>query len=219
MSKARLPDSLLKKHYKVLIICEGQEDYEYISRLIEIGAFSSELVIEAMDAGGASKIFSCFKNVLLVSPYYDLVVIYCDTEMYPYEEYNRQTSKVNSLYNGVNISKDIFYFVNPVTMQLMLLHKGEALLTSSHKSDYYDIVYSLFGVSSYRARLSQVNEITSQINLDNYLLMKKRAVKLASTDYRKENSTNALYLFNKLEKNDTKWIKDKSNLIKSILIY
>ncbi len=219
MSKARLPESLVKKHFRVLIICEGQEDYEYISRLIDLGVFSSELVIEAMDARGSSKLFSCFKSVLLVSPFYDLVVIYCDTEMSPYEEYTRQTSKVNSLYNGVDIAKDIFYFVNPVTMQLMLLHKGEALLSSSHKADYAGTVYSLFRVSAYRARLSQVKEITSQIDKDNYLLMKERAIKIASNDFHKPNSTNVLYLFNKLEKNDTKWIKDKSNLIKSVLIY
>ncbi len=215
----RLPLSLAKKRYSVLIICEGQEDKEYISRLVELGVFSSSLDITAMDAKGSSKIFSCFKNVLLVAPFYDLIVIFCDTEMPPYEEYTRQINKVNSLYEGKDVSSSVFYFVNPVTMQLVLLHKGEDKLTSSHKSEYADIVYKLFNVASYRAHISQVKEITSQINIDNYNLMKKRAASLYSSDYHTPNSTNAIYLFNKLEKNDTKWIKEKSNLIKSILIY
>ncbi|MCD8204833.1 MAG: hypothetical protein LUC16_03315 [Coprobacillus sp.] len=216
---SRLPLSLLKKRYSVLIICEGQEDKEYIDRLIDIGVFDSSLEIKTLDAKGSSKIFSCFKNVLLVAPYYDLVVIFCDTEMPPYEELKRQMNKVNSLYEGRDVSTSVFYYVNPVTMQLILLHKGEERLSSSHKSEYAGTIYRLFGVPSYRAHISQVREITSQINKENYLLMKERAKKIISTSYSEPNSTNALTLFNKLEKSDPKWIKEKSNLIKSILIY
>lgn len=69
---------------KVCIICGGDEEYHYLSKLINIAVFSSKYIIKLINAKGIGNIFSCYQ-MRYSSDSFHIVLIFCDTDKYPYK--------------------------------------------------------------------------------------------------------------------------------------
>ena len=111
----------LKDNKKIYIICEGSEEYDYLNRLKILNVWSDVYDITLRDAKGNGNLYPIYQNVYQKGNY-DLVVIVCDTEKKPHEQFNDICCKVNSLHAFELASQHVVMFTNPCTMQVILLH-------------------------------------------------------------------------------------------------
>ena len=105
----------LKDNKKIYIICEGSEEYDYLNRLKLLHVWSDVYDITLRDAKGNGNLYPIYQNVYQKGNY-DLVVIVCDTEKKPHEQFNDICCKVNSLHACELASQHVVMFTNPCTM-------------------------------------------------------------------------------------------------------
>lgn len=68
------------------IICEGDEEYDYLERLNAIGERSNVYKVTLDNACGNGNIPARYQD-RFQNGSYDIVLIFCDTEKKPYEQY------------------------------------------------------------------------------------------------------------------------------------
>ncbi len=206
MARSGIPS--LTKESKIIIICEGQEDFAYLSKIKSLGVFNTDIDLSFKDAEGNSKIYDNYMNLIRTSDA-DLVLIFCDTgaesNTQSHHEFTRLLTKISHLYPTHGVVSDIVYFANPVTMQIFINHFKKIDINSESKKDYEDIVKECTGVIGYDASKYKLKQFMSLINRDNYYIMKEN-LKDKSYDYHFAHSTNILKLFNNLELDETSWI-------------
>lgn len=195
---------------RVCIVCEGYEEYDYISRLKSCNVWNGEYVVKPQNAKSIDNIFAVYQNKYQ-SDNFDLVVVYCDTEKEPYNKFVTLCNKIDKFHDKP-VAKDIVYFVNPCTLQIVLSHFSKVWLKSNQKSDNSSLVLRLTGVKDYTAKNEQRCAIIGKVNAVNYTTMKSNISNLP-TDYSKVPSTNFLELLYQLETNDTKWVDELKNKI------
>ena len=103
----------LKDNKKIYIICEGSEEYDYLNRLKILHVWSDIYDITLRDAKGNGNLYPIYQNVYQKGNY-DLVVIVCDTEKKPHEQFNDICCKVNSLHACEFASQHVVMFTNPL---------------------------------------------------------------------------------------------------------
>lgn len=189
---------------KICIICEGEEDCDYIKRLCDCKVWNSAYTIKPVNAKGHNKISPIYQNIFQ-NDNYDLVLIFCDTENEPYEQFNSLKNKINNLHGQKNIANSIIYFSNPCTMQIFLSHFNKVRLSSKSKTKNASIIKDLTGIDEYRATETQRRSVMKQINAENYNTMKLNIGDLC-TDFKTVPSTNFLNLVKNLESPNTKWV-------------
>ena len=113
--------------------------------------------------------------------------------------------------NGI----EVFIFANPVTLQLVLSHFGDALLTKSSKKINKEIVEKLTGIKNYDAKKEQIKEMIDKIHFSSMDVFKERISKI-SLDYNVVPSTNFLIFLKRFESEDAGWIDAINNLKKDI---
>ena len=74
----RLP--ALRSGHRICIICEGNEEYEYLKKLGELKVWNEQYNISLDNAGGNGNIPARYQNGS-----YELVLIFCDVERKPHE--------------------------------------------------------------------------------------------------------------------------------------
>lgn len=204
MSKKSVPK-------KICIICEGEEEYDYIKRLCECKVWHYIYTIKPVNAKGHNRIMPIYQNAFQ-NDSYDLILILCDTEEHPYEQYKSLIAKLNRLHDKKNIANSIIAFANPCTLQIILSHFSKVRLTSSSKTKNAPIVKQLTGVDEYRAIETQRRAIMKQINADNYQTMKEN-IGVSSVDYQILSSTNFKTILDNLENPNTTWVSDLAKKI------
>lgn len=204
----------LKDNKKIYIICEGSEEYDYLNRLKILNVWSDVYDITLRDAKGNGNLYPIYQNVYQKGNY-DLVVIVCDTEKKPHEQFNDICYKVNSLHACELASQHVVMFTNPCTMQVILLHWDTSVrlqTPSKRRSATYIEKYT--GIQDYSAKESQRTQLVSNITKDNYRTMMTGANQLGM-DAALINSTNLHVFFSQLEQPDTNWIDEINKLIES----
>ena len=73
----RLPKFL--DNQKICIICEGNEEYEYLDRLIALKVWSGQYDISLVNAGGNGNIPARYQD-RYQNGSYEIVPVFCDTE-------------------------------------------------------------------------------------------------------------------------------------------
>lgn len=199
----RIPSNLSTN--KILIVCEGPEEYDYLSKLKTLDVWSHEISVVLKPAKSLDNIKPIYEYHFQ-NGNYAIVFIFCDTEIEPYEQFKKLRKSIDK-YHGKNISKDIVFFANPCTMQLVLSHFKNIKLDTNSKEKNSVYIKKLTGVESYRATQKQREEINNKINKENYSEMKKN-IGLLKTDYENIPSSNFLELLDILEKGDMKRIKN-----------
>ena len=102
--KRRLPP----KHsgYKICIICEGDEEYDYLSRLKELQVWSKRYSIKIKNAGSIDNISAVYQNEYAIDNF-EVVFIFCDTEISPYEQYERLKRSLTNLFGTLKAAKSV----------------------------------------------------------------------------------------------------------------
>ena len=204
----------LKDNKKIYIICEGSEEYDYLNWLKLLNVWSDVYDITLRDAKGNGNLYPIYQNVYQKGNY-DLVVIVCDTEKKPHEQFNDICCKVNSLHACELASQHVVMFTNPCTMQVILLHWDTSVrlqTPSKRRSATYIEKYT--GIQDYSAKEFQRTQLVSNITKESYRNMMNGAKQLGM-DAALINSTNLHVFFAQLEQPDTNWIDEINKLIES----
>ncbi len=201
---------VIKHENRVLIICEGFEEYDYLQKLKTCNVWSKDISVDLKNAKTIDNIAALY-SYAYSSSNYKLIVLFCDTEKYPYEQFLALKNKINQ-FHGKKAADHVVFFANPCTLQIVLSHFQEVHLTTNNKSENASIVKSLTGVEDYRATEKQRSSIMKKITAENYIVMEQNLSKL-SDNYLIIPSSNALRLFQFLDNGDLSWIKEINKAI------
>ncbi len=190
---------------KICIICEGDEEYEYLERLISLDVWSKKYLFQLENAEGNGNIPARYQDKFQNSSY-DLVLVFCDTDKKPYEQYADIKRKINEFHGVENIADQIVIYGNPCTMQIIIEHWDDVVLGSHKKKKNAPIIFSLTGIERYKGRADQRRELFSKITKENYQEMQVRIKNLPSDDTI-EGSTNFGKFIEYFSTDDSKWIQ------------
>lgn len=137
---------------------------------------------------------------------YDLVLIFCDTDRKPYEQYVDIKRKINEFHGIENAADWIVIFGNPCTMQIIIEHWDDIVLSSNNKRKNAPVIFDLTGVEGYKGKREQRRELFSKITKENYWEMRERIKKLSDDDAI-EGSTNFGRFLDYFSSDDSEWIQ------------
>ncbi|MBS5065005.1 MAG: hypothetical protein KHZ58_14640 [Hungatella hathewayi] len=184
--KNRLPQ--IFSGSRICIICEGDEEYEYLERLISLQVWNKNYEFVLENAEGNGNIPARYQDKYQ-NGFYDLVLVFCDTDKKPYEQYHDIKRKINEIHGTDHAADQVVIFGNPCTMQIMIEHWDEIVLESHKKNKNAPLIYTLTGVENYKGRADQRQALFSRITKENYQEMRKR-IKMLPTDDKIKGSSN-----------------------------
>lgn len=200
---ANLPQ--ISKKQKICIICEGFEDHSYIDRLKKLSVWNDVYEFVPINVKSASNIFPRYQNEYNNNSY-SAILVFCDTDKAPYREYAPLKKKINEFHSKNSASGKVVIFANPCTMQIILSHFGDVMLTTQSKKTNAPLIFELTGVENYDAHDDQVKAICRKITKTNYEAMKVRIADINRGD-QTTSSTNFMDFIARFESDDLKWIK------------
>lgn len=200
----KLP-KLFNKH-KICIICEGNEEYQYLSRLKDLEVWNRQYEISLVNAGGNGNIPARYQD-RYQNGTDELVLVFCDTEKKPYEQYEDIKRKINEFHGVNNVADEVVIFGNPCTMQIITKHWTDENLKSPAKSVNAPLIKKYTGVESYKGRADQIQDVMKHVTEENYADMRHRVSTLESDDSvtGSSNFGKFIYLF---ESDDDRWIEE-----------
>ena len=201
--KRKLPP--IKSENRILIICEGYEEFDYIQRLKKCDVWDKSISVEITNAKSIDNISALYSYKYRLGNY-NLIVIFCDTEKYPYKQFLALKKKIND-FHANRAADHIVFFANPCTLQIILSHFEKVRLTTNSKANNAPIIEKLTGIEDYRATESQRSALMKRITAENYTIMKKNISELNDT-YTSIPSSNVLKLFYSLDNGDKAWIRE-----------
>ncbi len=199
---AKLPP--LNRTHRVCVICEGNEDFFYFKRLLELRVWSSVYAFVPINAKSASNIPARFQDAFQ-NDRYEIVLVFCDTDKAPYQEYSKIKQKINSFLNKGTAAAKLIIFANPCTMQIVLLHFGDVALRNQGKKTNAAEIERLTGVKHYDAHEEQIKAICNLIFQRSYADMKRRVEAIQGPDTT-PCSTNFHTFLERFEGDDARWI-------------
>lgn len=205
----RLPK--IFKGSRICIICEGDEEYEYLEKLISLDVWSKEYCFQLENAGGNGNILARYQDKYQNGAY-DLVLVFCDTDRKPYEQYVDIKRKINEFHGVENAADKIMIYGNPCTMQIIIEHWGDVRLCSNNKKKNAPVIYDLTGIEGYKGRKEQRRKLFSQITKENYQKMRER-IKQIPWDDTVERSTNIGRFLDYFSSDEGEWIKTINRIV------
>lgn len=195
---------LFDKH-KICVICEGNEEYEYLERLKALRVWDAQYEIILDNAGGNGNIPARYQDSYQNGSY-ELVLVFCDTEKKPYEQYEDIKRKINEFHGIDTAADEVIMFGNPCTMQIITKHWTDENLKTAAKPVNAPLIKKYTGVENYKGRADQIEIVMQHITVDNYQDMRRRVASLETIDTvpRSSNFANYMGLF---EGDDTGWIQ------------
>ena len=190
---------------RICIICEGDEEYEYLEKLISLNVWRKEYRFQLENAEGNGNIPARYQDKYQNGAY-DLVLIFCDTDRKPYEQYVDIKRKIDEFHGIENAADEVIIFGNPCTMQIIIEHWGDVTLSSNSKKRNAPVIFDLTGLEGYKGKKEQRRELFSRITEENYQGMRERIKKLPSDDT-VEGSTNFGKFLERFSLNDNEWIE------------
>ena len=200
------PNFLKNNKKKVCLICEGYEEFDYISKLLELNVWSDVYDFSLVNAESNGNISARYQD-RYQSDNYDIVLVLCDTDRKPHHDFELIRKKINDIFGIDNAADEVIIFVNPCTMQVELLHFENIKLRTQNTNKNASEIERLTGIQDYKAKEEQRKEMCNLITKENYEEMKKNLLSLA-TDYKIEASTNFGVVLKRFEDNKTNWIDE-----------
>ena len=195
---------ILNKKHKICVICEGYEEDAYLRRLMDLNVWKDTYELIPVNVKSASNIPAKFQDVFQNNRY-EIVLIFCDTDKYPYREYVQIKKKINSFLNKKKAADKLIIFANPCTMQIILSHFGDISLKNQGKATNAAEIEKWTGIEKYDAHERQIREICGKIYRRSYDDMKHRVSKINLPDTT-SCSTNFIVFINYFENEDAGWI-------------
>lgn len=175
----KLP-KILDKH-KICIICEGNEEYEYLNRLKELKVWDEQYDISLVNAEGNGNIPAryqdCYQNGT-----YEAVLVFCDTEKKPHEQYVDIKRKINEFHGVDSAADEVVIFANPCTMQIIIKHWTDENIKSPGKKVNAPLIEKYTGVENYKGRADQIKKVMKEITAENYRDMRYRVNQMEDND-------------------------------------
>lgn len=205
----------MNRKIRIQIICEGQEEWWYMNRLLSFKLYNSDLYLFL-------PVINVKTNTQLVPRYQneyangksDIILIFCDVDK-DIEHFNEM---VNTLATNISVTfetaKKLFIYANPVTLQIVLSHFSKVSLTHVAKARNSEIVEQLTGIKNYSAKEEQIKEMMNKITYSTYEIMKQNLQELSS-NVDDVPSTNFIEFLNNIEGNDASWVTNIINEIKN----
>lgn len=178
-----MPNKLPKffdKH-KICIICEGNEEYEYLKRLKDLNVWNEQYEVSLVNAGGNGNIPARYQD-RYQNGADELVLVFCDTEKKPHEQYEDIKCKINEFHGVDNAADEVVIFANPCTMQIITKHWTDENIKSPAKPVNAPLIQKYTGVENYKGRADQLAVVMSHISVDNYWDMVQRIKRLGGKD-------------------------------------
>ena len=175
----KLP-KLFDKH-KICVICEGNEEYEYLERLKALKVWDAQYEIIPDNAGGNGNISARYQDSYQNGSY-ELVLVFCDTEKKPYKQYEDIKCKINELHGVDTAADEVIMFGNPCTMQIITKHWTETLIKSPAKLVNAPLIEEFTGVKNYKGRADQIAAVMEHVTAENYADMRDRVCGLETRD-------------------------------------
>jgi oligoribonuclease NrnB/cAMP/cGMP phosphodiesterase (DHH superfamily) len=197
--------------HKICIICEGNEEKKYLEKLKALEVWDNQYDITLVDAEGNGNIPARYQEKYQVGSY-EIVLVFCDTERKPHEQYVDIKRKINEFHGVENVADKVVIFGNPCTMQIILSHFGKINITSASKSKNAKLIKKYTGIDNYKARIDQIDSLMSFINKENYEYMKENISQLSHDDS-VISSTNFNNLLLWIEDSNASWIENINNII------
>ncbi|WP_026656457.1 hypothetical protein [Butyrivibrio sp. AE3003] len=198
----RLPRISFK--HKVCIICEGNEEYKYLERLRELHVWNDIYDISLVNAEGNGNIPARYQD-RYQNGSYEAVLVFCDTEKKPYEQYEDIKRKINEFHGIDNAAEEIVIFANPCTMQIVSKHWTDETIKSPAKKVNAPLIERFTGVKDYKGKAAQIDELMKYVTDANYDTMRNNICK-ATRDEKLVGSTNFNKLISYLDSCDSTWI-------------
>lgn len=205
----RLPN--IKTKTKISVICEGPEEYDYIDTLSKLNVWNEKYEFDLINAGGNGNIPARYQDKYQ-NDTSDVVLVFCDTDRKPYEQYEDIKRKINEFHGIDDAADSIIIFGNPCTMQIVIEHWQETNLKSSAKGVNASVIKECTGVENYKGREDQRHAIMDKITRENYADMKERVGRLSDVDTEK-NSSNIRKFLKDFESGDDGWIERINKLL------
>ena len=177
--KNKLPS--INNQTKICIICEGNEEYEYLERLKLLGVWNEKYDISLENAGGNGNVPARYQDKYQNGSY-DLVLMFCDTDRKPYEQYVDIKRKIDDFHGVEGAADAVLMYGNPCTMQIVVQHWKEACLKSSAKKVNAPLIEECTGVANYKAKKGQLDSLYAKVTRDNYADMLERVKRLPDDD-------------------------------------
>ena len=175
----KLP-KLFARH-KICIICEGNEEYEYLNRLIALEVWDTQYEIILDNAGGNGNISARYQDSYQNGSY-EFVLVFCDTEKKPYKQYEDIKRKINEFHGVDTAADEVIMFANPCTMQIITKHWTEAIIKSPAKPVNAPLIEEFTGVKNYKGRADQIAAVMEYVTAENYADMRERVCGLETRD-------------------------------------
>lgn len=201
---SRLPYVSDKK--KICIICEGNEEYAYLERLNTLEVWNAQYEIALDNAGGNGNIPARYQD-RYQNGAYELVLVFCDTEKKPYEQYEDIKRKINEFHGVDNAADKVVIFGNPCTMQIIIKHWADENLRSPAKTINAPRIKALTGIENYKARADQLKDLMQRITAKNYRIMRQCIRHLEKSDT-VTGSSNFERFMRCFENADSMWIDE-----------
>ena len=179
-----MPNKLPKfsNKHKICVICEGNEEYEYLERLKALKVWSEQYEIVPLNAEGNGNIPARYQN-RYQNGSDELVLVFCDTEKKPHEQYEDIKHKINEFHGVDDAASKVIIFGNPCTMQIIAKHWTEKILKSPAKSVNAPLIEECTGVKNYKGRADQIQEVMKCVTAENYADMRRRMRTLETEDW------------------------------------
>lgn len=129
-----MPNKLPKfqDNHKICIICEGNEEYAYLKRLKDLNVWNKQYNISFVNACGNGNIPARYQD-RYQNAIDELVLVFCDTEKKPHEQYTDIKRKINDFHGIDCAANEVIMFGNPCTMQIIIKHWANENLKSPAK--------------------------------------------------------------------------------------
>ncbi len=192
--------------HKICVICEGNEEYEYLKRLKDLKVWDEQYEIVPVNAGGNGNIPARYQD-RYQNGSDELVLVFCDTEKKPHEQYKDIKRKINEFHDVAHAADEVIIFGNPCTMEIISKHWTNKNLKSPAKSVNASLIKEYTGVENYKGRADQIQEVMKHITVENYKDMSKR-IKNIIKDDSVTGSSNFGKFISLLENSDSTWIEE-----------
>ena len=203
-----MPNKLprFRDNHKICIICEGNEEYEYLDRLIALKVWSGQYDISLVNAGGNGNIPARYQD-RYQNGSYEIVPVFCDTEKKPHEQYVDIKRKINEFHGIDHAADEVIIFGNPCTMQIISKRWADENLKSPAKAVNAPFIQKYTGVKNYKGRMDQIKKVMEHITAENYADMCRR-MKALETDDSVSGSSNFGRFIKLFESDDSGWIDE-----------
>lgn len=203
-----MPNKLprFRDNHKICIICEGNEEYKYLDRLIALKVWSGQYDISLVNAGGNGNIPARYQD-RYQNGSYEIVLVFCDTEKKPHEQYVDIKRKINEFHGIDHAADEVIIFGNPCTMQIISKHWADENLKSPAKAVNAPFIQKYTGVKNYKGRMDQIKKVMEYITAENYADMCRR-MKALKTDDSVSGSSNFGRFIKLFESDNSGWIDE-----------